>query len=135
MQFRLPNADTVLEIHTVVVETFGGLSGVPNPIYIEQAILRPQNYMTYVPTCDIHLVAAIILDSIARYHAFADGNKRTALVTMIYTYRLNNVVLSYGLLVNNRLEKLVLDVADNKKSLTIKQIRRRLIAIVERYAE
>jgi death on curing protein len=133
MEFKLPDFETVLEIHNVILELYGGLAGVPHPGYIEMAIHRPQTYMSYDRHCDLHLVAALILDSIARYHAFADGNKRTALLTMLFVYNRNNVKLSYSLHVNRRFEKLVLDVAE--KELPIKQIRLRLKRMVRDFAE
>ncbi len=133
MEFRLPDYSTVIEIHTVVIDIYGGLKGVVHPELIKSALRRPEMYMSYDENCDIHLVAAIILESIARHHAFADGNKRTALLTMLMTYNNNKVDLSYDLHLNQKFEKLVLDVATKK--LTIKQIRNRLQKLVEEFSQ
>lgn len=118
MEFLIPSLDTVIEIHQVVVAVFGGLDGIPHPQYIEAAIMRPQSYMAYEEDCDIYLVAAIILDAIARNHAFADGNKRTALITMLMTYNLNSKKkIGYSHHMNDKFEELVLSVAQNKPSI------------------
>lgn len=133
MEFKIPDFETVLEIHEIILENYGGLKGVPNPHYIDMAIRRPQTHMAYDNKCDIHLVAALILDSIARYHAFADGNKRTALLTMLYTYNRNNVRLAYDLNFNKRFERLVLDVA--QKEIPVKKIRIRLKRLVNEFTK
>lgn len=135
MQFSLPSFDTVVDIHEIVIDTYGGLKGFPHPELIHSAIMRPQSYMAYDDACDLHLVCSIILDSIATYHGFADGNKRTALITMLMTYRLNGTELDYGLHVNKKLENLVLDVADDEKTITIKQLRARLKRIIDGFTK
>lgn len=118
MQFRIPDYETIIDIHNIIINEYGGLSGVPHPQRIEAAIARPQSYMHYEDSCDIYLVAAIILDSLARNHAFADGNKRTALTTMIFMYNLNREDnLGYGLAMNADFEQLVLDVAIKKPAM------------------
>ena len=124
MEFNLPNLETVLDIHTIVIDLYGGLHGVPHPEYIEAALMRPQHYMLFTPDCDIHLVAAILLDSIARNHAFADGNKRTALITMLMIYNLNGYKqLRYDLHMNEKFEELVLDVTRKKPTISLLRVR------------
>lgn len=133
MQFQIPDYETILEIHKIVIENFGGLSGIPHPEYIESSLVRPQNYMAYDNHCDIHLVAALILDGIAKNHAFADGNKRTALIAMLMTYNLNNVnQLKYGLHMNVKFEKIVLYVTEKKPP--IKQLRTKLKKLIEEFS-
>ena len=135
MQFSIPSFESILEIHKIVLEEHGGLEGVPHPELIESSIMRPQTYMAYDENCDIHLIAAIILHSLAGYHAFADGNKRTALVTMLMTYRLNGVRLEYSLYLNEKFEELVLKVAENKNKQSIEKIRKELIELVEEFSK
>jgi hypothetical protein len=31
MQFTLPTPDTVVEIHEIAIDTYGGLGGIPHP--------------------------------------------------------------------------------------------------------
>lgn len=130
MQFKVPSLETILDIHQIILDDYGGLSGVLHPEMLESAVYRPNNFMTYDTYCDIHLVAALMLESIATYHIFSDANKRTALVTMLMTYRLNEIKLSYSLMTNRRLERLVLSVAHEDYNLTIRQLRTKLRRLV-----
>ncbi len=133
--YLLPSFDTVCIIHEIVLEEFGGLKGMPHPEYIESALYRPQNYMALESNCDIHLVAALILEGIARNHAFADGNKRTALISMLMVYNLNSDKkqrLSYDLHMNKKFEELVMGVVKEKPS--IKRIRTELIKLIDEFS-
>jgi death-on-curing protein len=58
--------------------TYGGLPGIPNIGLVESAIARPYN--GYYRT--IHQKAAALVESGARNHGFADGNKRTTLILL-----------------------------------------------------
>jgi death-on-curing protein len=48
---------------------------------VESALARPQNLAAYEACDDVARLAAAYTYGIARNHGFADGNKRTALVT------------------------------------------------------
>jgi death on curing protein len=54
------------------------MDGIPNPGLIEGAIARP--YMGYYRSMERK--AAALVESMARNHGFADGNKRTTLILM-----------------------------------------------------
>lgn len=59
------------------------------------AILRPQTTVGGQDAYpDIHTKAAALFHSIARNHAFLDGNKRTAVIAVDVFYRLNGHTLS-----------------------------------------
>ena len=58
---------------------FGGRKGVRDLTLIQSAIGRP--YTGYYRF--IHQKAAALLESIAANHGFVDGNKRTALITVL----------------------------------------------------
>jgi death-on-curing family protein len=132
VQFILPSKDTLLEIHEIVIEYYGGLKGLLHSESLNSAVNRPKNYMHYDDTCDLHLVAAITLESIARtFHLFTDGNKRTALISMLMVYNMNGKSLSYDHMSNKKLEKLVLNVADEKYQYTIRRLRARIKRLVE----
>jgi death-on-curing protein len=76
--YRITIADA-LSAHQRALET-GGITGIPNLGMVESAIGRPyQGY--YRP---IYKKAAALVESVARNHGFADGNKRTALI-LVYT--------------------------------------------------
>lgn len=71
----------VLEIHSILIERFGGSSGVRDKELLDSALNRP--YQTfdgqelYPRPID---KAAAILESIIKNHPFVDGNKRTGYV-------------------------------------------------------
>ena len=113
MDVLLPSYNDIIELHEAVIVATGGAVGVLNPHYIEAAITRPITYAQY-QEYTLHTVCAIILDSIARSHAFSDGNKRTALTSMIFAYNLNGVELDYSLLMNDEFEDIVMWVVESK---------------------
>jgi death-on-curing protein len=73
----------VLRIHQLLIDQFGGSSGIRDIGVLESAINRP--YQTfdgndlYPQSTD---KAAAILESIVKNHPFVDGNKRTGYVLM-----------------------------------------------------
>ncbi len=76
--------DEVLKIHNILIERFGGLSGVRDLPALEAAINRPsatfdQKKALYPTPLE---KAAAILESIVINHPFHDGNKRTGYVLM-----------------------------------------------------
>jgi death-on-curing protein len=73
----------VLNIHSILIDKFGGSKGVQDLTVLESAINRP-----YATFDNVELYpkpsekAAAILESILINHPFIDGNKRTAFVLM-----------------------------------------------------
>ncbi len=77
------SAEQVLEIHKLVIDKFGGSSGLRDIGTLESAIARP--FQTFgggdlYPT--IIEKAAAICESILINHPFVDGNKRTGYILM-----------------------------------------------------
>lgn len=68
-------------IHTLQLVTNGGLQGLRDAGALESALGRPRHKWFY-ERADIFTCAAAYGFGIAKNHAFADGNKRTALVSM-----------------------------------------------------
>lgn len=73
----------VLSIHTILIEKFGGASGVRDKELLDSAINRPfatfdgrELYPNYTEK------AAALIESIVVNHPFTDGNKRTGYVLM-----------------------------------------------------
>jgi death-on-curing protein len=71
----------VLEIHTILIEEFGGANGVRDEELLDSALNRPfqtfdgaELYPTPIDK------AAAILESVVKNHPFSDGNKRTGYV-------------------------------------------------------
>jgi death-on-curing protein len=78
----------VLAIHEEQIAEHGGLAGVRDLPLLQSALARPQNLAAY-GTPDVADLAASYAVSIARNHAFLDGNKRTAWV-VAETFLLKN---------------------------------------------
>lgn len=131
MEFKLPDADIVMRIHDLALTIGGGLPGVIHPERILAALNRPQTYIDYHDKCDIHLVCAILLHSLATSHPFTEGNKRTALLTTILCYQLNGVNLHMSMLMNEDYKDLALWVVEDKPS--IDDITDKLKELVSKY--
>lgn len=132
MTILLPDANTVTEINSIIIQTFGGRRGKPRQQQLESSMARPMQHIAY-SDCNLHKICAILLQAVAQNHPFVDGNKRTAVLTCIYTYGVNNVILDSSLELNQKLEELVLDVVIKKPSLN--KIAERLQVITEAHTK
>jgi death-on-curing protein len=73
----------VIEIHQVLVNEFGGLSGIRDENALKSALTRPfSGFGTteFYPTIEEKVSA--VIESIVKNHPFVDGNKRTGYVIM-----------------------------------------------------
>lgn len=75
----------VLGMHAVLMQRYGGATGLRDPGALEAALFRPQT--GYYE--DIVAEAAALLDSLAINHPFVDGNKRIALAAADMFLRIN----------------------------------------------
>jgi death-on-curing protein len=75
----------VLGLHVVLIQRYGGASGVRDPGALEAALFRPQT--GYYE--DIVAEAAALLESLAINHPFVDGNKRIAFAAADVFLRIN----------------------------------------------
>jgi|SRR3954469_7168975 len=80
--------DIVLDFHAEQLALFGGADGIRDPGLLESALARPINKFAYGETSLVALAAAYGF-GIARNHPFIDGNKRTALTSVIVFLGLN----------------------------------------------
>ena len=85
--------EVILALHDEQLATHGGLAGVRDRGAVESALARPRNLVAYEACDDIAMLAAAYAYGIARNHGFADGNKRTALVTADLFLMLNGYEL------------------------------------------
>ena len=75
----------VLGMHAVLMQRYGGATGVRDPGALEAALFRPQTgYYN-----DIVAEAAALLESLAVNHPFVDGNKRIAFAAADVFLRIN----------------------------------------------
>jgi len=77
--------DEVIEIHTVLIERFGGPEGVRDFGLLESALFRPQT--GYYANLDE--MAAAMFESLIKNYPFIDGNKRVAFFATDVFLRLN----------------------------------------------
>ena len=82
----------VLDFHAEQLSLFGGPDGIRDLGLLESALARPQNKFAYGET-NLAVLAASYGFGIARNHPFVDGNKRTALASMIVFLNLNKLAL------------------------------------------
>ncbi|HET7849557.1 MAG TPA: type II toxin-antitoxin system death-on-curing family toxin [Pseudolabrys sp.] len=84
--------DIVLDFHAEQLALFGGADGIRDRGLLESALARPLNKFAYGEN-SITVLAAAYGFGIARNHPFIDGNKRTALASMIVFLGLNGLDL------------------------------------------
>jgi death-on-curing protein len=85
--------DIVLDFHVEQLALFGGADGMRDRGLLESALARPINKFSYGET-DLAALAAAYGFGIARNHPFIDGNKRTALASIIVFLGLNGIDLN-----------------------------------------
>ena len=83
----------MLALHDEQLAEHGGLSGVRDLGAMQSALARRLNLASYGNCDDIAQLAAAYAHGIAGNHGFADGNKRTALVTADLFLMLNGYEL------------------------------------------
>lgn len=91
-----PNWISYLEveaIHQGMIEIGGGSHGLRDFTLLESALARPQNQFAYGEE-DIFALAASYAESIAKNHAFVDGNKRTAFGAAVIFLEINGYSLN-----------------------------------------
>lgn len=77
--------DEVVEIHSVLIERFGGPIGVRDLGLLESALYRPQTGY-YESLAEM---AAAMFESLIKNHPFVDGNKRVAFFATDVFLRMN----------------------------------------------
>jgi death-on-curing protein len=84
--------EIVRDIHSAVIDEFGGLRGVRDEGLLSSAVAAAQATVGgRSPFADGVEIAAAYLYYLCRNHPFNDGNKRAALASAIVFLRLNGV--------------------------------------------
>lgn len=86
--------EVVVAVHRRQIAEHGGMDGIRDKRLLESTLIRPRNlYHFGDPKPYIAEIAAAYAYGIALNHAFADGNKRTALVIYLLFLKLNGIEL------------------------------------------
>lgn len=80
-------------IHAQQLERFGGQAGILDRNVVESALHRPRNVHAYGEDVDLADLAAAYLFGFAQKQGFVDGNKRTAVATMLVFLSINGTPL------------------------------------------
>jgi len=82
--------EQVIAIHSRQLRRFGGAPGLRDDGLLRSAIERPANKWHY-EQAELPELAAAYAFGLAKNHAFVDGNKRIAFMTMMTSLRKNGV--------------------------------------------
>src|SRR5689334_4235 len=88
---KLLDEKIIFDIHEQVLADSGGLTGLAPDKSLSATVKRIEDDIFYNATNNIYDVAALYGFAIVKGHAFNDGNKRTAMVTMIDFLTLNGI--------------------------------------------
>jgi death-on-curing protein len=72
----------LLLLHETSLAQFGGAHGLRDDGLLDSALARPKNIYAYSPGCVNADLAAAYAFGIAKNHAFVDGNKRAAFLSI-----------------------------------------------------
>jgi death-on-curing protein len=85
--------DQVIAVHSRQLRRFGGAPGLRDDGMLRSALERPINKWHY-EQAELAELAASYAFGLAKNHAFVDGNKRIAFMTMVIFLRKNGVRFS-----------------------------------------
>jgi len=80
---------TIVALHSLVLEEHGGSSGVRDEAMLASALNRPIDKYNYESECTIFELAAAYSFGLAKNHPFIDGNKRVAFMAGTLFLELN----------------------------------------------
>lgn len=113
MEIKVLSENDVLFIHDSVLAESGGLPGTSPDKSLPSALHRIYDYITYEGVTNLYEIAALYAIAIAQGHTFNDGNKRTAMISMVNFLLLNNIALNVS---NEEIEDKMVDIANKKVS-------------------
>ena len=106
--------ELVLSIHEQILSVKQGLKGGADLGKLESALNRITHWQLYENTENIFDIASLYAVAIAKAHAFSDGNKRTAMVTMLSYLKMQGVIIKE----NQGLDDVMVLVASSKMSMS-----------------
>ena len=91
--FKWLNKQIVLAIHNQQIVEHGGSPGLLNPGILESSLASPLNIYNYEENPSVFDLAAGYGFSLVKNHAFFDGNKRVAFMSMFVFLKINGLLL------------------------------------------
>ena len=85
------SSSDILFINKSIIERFGGLYGLISLDLLESSVAAVINNYNYNKEYDIIDLSIVYLFSLIQNHPFIDGNKRTALTSMLVFLDINNI--------------------------------------------
>lgn len=85
--------DQVIAVHSRQLRRFGGAAGLRDEGMLRSALERPVNKWQY-EQADLPVLAAAYAFGLAKNHAFVDGNKRIAFMSMMIFLRRNGIAFA-----------------------------------------
>lgn len=82
MSFVWVRSDVLRNVHSRLIESYGGISGVRDDAALESAIARPQQLEAYGGVTSPGHLGGALAWALLRNHPFADGNKRAAFAAL-----------------------------------------------------
>ncbi len=111
MTIKYLTAKDVLFYHDIILKDTVEDQGIAPHTSIESALHRIDHHITYDDLDDIYEIAALYGVAIAKGHCFNNGNKRTALVSMLSFLLINNIEIDVG---NDIIEELMVEIATDQ---------------------
>ncbi len=87
------NERMIKAFHEDQISLHGGLSGIRDENMLAASCARPRHLLAYDNTATVFDLAAAYGYAFAKNHAFVDGNKRVALVSILTFLSLNGFLL------------------------------------------
>jgi death on curing protein len=87
-----PSRETVMEIHRMSLERYGGIDGLRDSGLLDSALMQPEATYYYAQG-DLCAIAASYAFHIAQNQPFLDGNKRTAIGSALLFLKANGIAV------------------------------------------
>ena len=91
MMIKFLSSSDILFINKSIIEKFSGLYGIISLDLLESSVAAVINNYNYNKEYDIVDLSIVYLFSLIQNHPFIDGNKRTALTSMLVFLDINNI--------------------------------------------
>jgi death-on-curing protein len=109
----LITVDDAIRLHTMVIDRFGGASGIRDIRLLESALDQPLKVIEYGEEQETRFehLAATYFFHVIKNHAFIDGNKRTGLLIATTFLKRNRFILDMDF---DALYRLALETAESR---------------------